>query len=365
VTTYDTLRADVFGAAPGEEPCLPPEQRAAFDLLLLDEAQCVKNRDSGRTRAVLAFAPGWRWALSGTPVENGLSDLATLFSFIAPRLLPETDLTPADAARLIAPYVKRRTKAEVMRELPPKIRQEVWLPLDAEQQRAYEATEAQGCRELEALGDRLSRVHVFSLLTRLKMICNFAPGRDDSPKLQALLDLVEQIAASGQKALVFTQWLEEGVDKLARALAPFGAVRFDARLSRAQRDAAVATFQERADRRVFLATVKSAGVGLTLTAASYVIHFDHWWNPAWMWQAEDRAHRRGQTQPVNVYSFWMADTIEARVHEILTKKGDLYAEVVGGLSEGAIDGLISMDDWLSLLRVGRRRSTGSPRPGRG
>jgi SNF2 family DNA or RNA helicase len=363
VTTFDTLRTDLLGgSAPGRngEPTLPREIANAFDLVLLDEAQNIKNADSGRTQAVLQLAPKFRWALSGTPVENRIDDLVSLFSFVRPRLLPAEGLSPKMAADLIGPYVKRRTKRDVMQELPPKIRQDEWLELDPAQRRAYEAAEARGVEELEALGENVSRVHVFTLITRLKMICNFAPGQPQSPKLRATVEKVEEIAQSGQKVLIFTQWVAEGVDRIAQELAPYGVVKFDARLSAAQREAAVQRFREDPAITAFVATVKSAGVGLTLTEASYVIHFDHWWNPAWMWQAEDRAHRRGQTQPVNVYSLWMADTIEARVHELLARKGLLHEEIVDGLSEGAEAGQISVDEWLDVLGdgLGRRR----PRP---
>jgi len=355
LTTYDVLRADVLPARRGLPPTMPLDRRAAFDLVLLDEAQNIKNPHSGRTRAVLALTPKVRWALSGTPVENRLAHLQSIFALVRPRLLPDEGLRPEEAAELIAPLVKRRTKAEVMRDLPAKIRQDIWLGLDQAQRAAYEAAEAAGKAELESLGDKLSKVHVFSLITKLKLICNFAPGAADSPKLRALLDMVEAIKASGQKVLVFTQWVREGIDKLAPALSPYGVVPFDARLSRAQRDAAVHRFRTDPDACVFLATVKSAGVGLTLTEASYVVHFDHWWNPAWMWQAEDRAHRRGQTQTVNVYSLWMEDTIEQRIHAILAEKGALHREVVDELSEEAISELVSLQEWCDLFGIGRLR----------
>jgi len=365
ITTFDTLRTDLLGGiAPGRngEPTLPREIAQGFDLVLLDEAQNIKNADSGRTQAVLQLTPKFRWALSGTPVENRIEDLASLFSFVRPRLLPAEGLTPSMAADLIGPYVKRRTKRDVMTELPPKIRQDEWLELDPPQRNAYEAAEASALDELEALGDQVSRVHVFSLITKLKRICNFAPGQASSPKLRATVEKVEEIAGSGQKVLIFTQWVSEGVDRIAEALAPFGVVKFDARLSAAQREAAVLKFRTDPSITAFVATVKSAGVGLTLTEASYVIHFDHWWNPAWMWQAEDRAHRRGQDQPVNVYSLWMADTIESRVHALLERKGLLHEEIVDGLSEGAEAGQISVREWLDVLGLAGGRRAARPDP---
>ena len=154
----------------------------------------------------------------------------------------------------------------------------------------------------------------------------------------------------------------DSASSIAAALAPFGVVTFDARLSAAQREAAVLKFRTDPSITAFVATVKSAGVGLTLTEASYVIHFDHWWNPAWMWQAEDRAHRRGQEQPVNVYSLWMADTIESRVHALLESKGLLHEEIVDGLSEGAEAGQISVREWLDVLGLPGRRRSARPDP---
>ncbi len=349
VTTYDTLRGDLAG----DEPVLPPELAAAFDLMLLDEAQTIKNSDSGRTRAVRKIDAKYRWALSGTPVENRLDDLVSLFAVLRPGLLCADDLSATQASSLIAPFVMRRTKAEVMKELPPKMRQDQWLELDQAQREAYERAEKKGREDLEELGDDVSRIHIFSLITKLKMICNFGPGEESSPKLRAVEAKVEAIAASKKKVLIFTQWLEAGVDRLAQALHRFGVVQFDARLDSAGREAAIQKFREDDSITVFVATVKSAGVGLTLTEASYVIHFDHWWNPAWMFQAEDRAHRKGQLEPVNVYSLWMRGTIEERIHEILEKKGMLQEEILDGLTEDAVGGMISVREWKGMLGIGR------------
>lgn len=352
VTTYDTLRGDLTRPGKDREAVLPAEIAEEFDLLLMDEAQTIKNADSGRTRAVRGVPAKFRWALSGTPIENRLDDLVSLFAVLRPGLLHAEDLSPTQAAALIGPFVKRRTKAEVMKELPPKIKQDEWLELDPDQREAYRRAEHAGKADIEALGDDVSRMHIFSLITKLKMICNFAsPDATTSPKLRAVESKVEAIQASGKKVLVFTQWLDAGVDKLAVALEPYGVVQFDARLDSRGREAAIERFRTDPDVTVFLATVKSAGVGLTLTEASYVIHFDHWWNPAWMVQAEDRAHRKGQEEPVNVYSLWMRGTIEERIHEILEQKGLLQEEILDGLSEGAMAGMISVAEWKRIIGV--------------
>ena len=205
--------------------------------------------------------------------------------------------------------------------------------------------------ELTEMGDKVSHIHIFAKLTKLKQICNFASGRISSPKVDALKDLVEIIKSNGKKVLVFSQYVTEGVDKIEKALKNFGGVTFKGGMTDRQRAIAIEKFKTDSYASFFLSSIKTGGLGLTLTEASYVIHFDHWWNPAVMWQAEDRAHRNGQEEIVNVYSFWMRDTVEERILSILKKKGLLFEEVVSGLSEQDIDNLISTEEWLEILGV--------------
>ncbi|MEO0480523.1 MAG: DEAD/DEAH box helicase [Planctomycetota bacterium] len=351
LVTFDTLRMDLDAEGKkGMDAVLPQHLAQRFDVVLLDEAQSVKNLDSGRSRAVRALHPKFRWALSGTPVENRLSDLCSLFAFVRPGLLGDADgLDAREASERIAPFVKRRTKKDVMKELPPKIREELWLELDEHQKEAYLELAELGRKKIDSLGDKASRVHIFAVLSRLQRICNFAPDQKSSPKLRATIERVEQVHANGEKILIFSQWLQDGVDRILEGLSGFGTVRFDARMSPAERERAVTRFREDPGITAFVATVKSAGVGLTLTEANHVVHFDHWWNPAWIWQAEDRAHRRGQTLPVQVASMWMQDTVEQRVRELLEKKGILHDEILGDLREQADGGVVSMGEWRSVL----------------
>jgi SNF2 family DNA or RNA helicase len=352
VTTFDTLRGDVLAERSGT-PTMDVGRRAAFDLVLLDEAHSVKNVDSGRTRAVRRLSPTWRWALTGTPVENRIDDLVGLFGFVKPGLLTHgVDWQPATVRDRVAPYVLRRTKKDVIAELPPKLRQDLWLEPDEEQRQVLQRLEEDGTAELDKLGESAQRIHVFKVLAELKRVCNFAPGRCDGPKLRAVREKVTAIRDAGGKVLVFTQWVQRGLDEICRGLEDLGVVRFDGSMSAAARQDAVRRFQNDPDATAFVATVQSAGVGLTLTEASYVIHFDHWWNPACMWQAEDRAHRRGQTVPVTVYSLWMAGTIEERIHDILAAKGLLHEQVTERLSEDKIASMIPLDEWKALLRRG-------------
>jgi SNF2 family DNA or RNA helicase len=283
------------------------------------------------------------------PVALEGYDSATIWAFFATQVSRYKELI----RKAIEPHLLRRRKQDVFPELPSKLRTDEWLDLDADQRAEYEAALAEGRQEFSSGRQEFSRIHIFALLNRLKRICNFAKGKDHSPKTTAALEHIEAIVDSGKKVLVFTQYKEEGVSKLKRLLDRFGVEVITGDSSERQRLRAVETFQADPIRRIFLATPKAAGEGLTLTAASYVIHFDQWWNPAVAWQAEDRAHRKGQTEPVNVYSFWMRGTVEQRIHTILKRKGLLHREIIDSLSEADFDETLTLDDLLSVLDLRR------------
>ncbi len=341
----------IFEDIPVKNSLVTSDILNSFDIVIIDEAQYIKNAGSDRSRAVKLIKPKIRWALSGTPVENKLDDLVSIFEFVKPNYLRKEGLTPSLAAKYIKPYFLRRLKKDVLKDLPPKIKQETWLELDEAQTIEYQEALRGGVSELEALGDKVSKVHIFKLLTQLKQICNFAKDSDTSPKTRAMIELVEEIKDNDQKVLVFSQYDRYGVGKLEDILRPFGVAVLKGGLGDKARKAAIDKFKGDPRTTVFLSTIKTGGVGLTLTEASYVIHFDHWWNPAIMWQAEDRVHRHGQERGVNIYSFWMQDTIEERIYEKLREKGLLFDEVVNGLSEEVIDNMISTDEWLDMLGV--------------
>ena len=372
VTTYDAVRNDCTnGFSLKYSPNHPAAQAGGFDAIVLDEAQAVRNPASGRSKAVKAISEEttYNWALTGTPIHNSLNDLTTLCRIL--RVPPPVTVQGYDSATIwayfatkpsrhkelirkaIEPHLLRRRKQDVFPELPSKLRTDEWLELDPDQRVEYEAALAGGRQEFSSGQKEFSRIHVFALINRLKRICNFAKGKDRSPKTIAALEHIEDIVDSGKKVLVFTQYKEEGVYKLKRLLDPFGVEVITGDSSERQRLDAVERFQADPTRHVFLATPKTAGEGLTLTAASYVIHFDQWWNPAVAWQAEDRAHRKGQTEPVNVYSFWMRGTVEGRIHTILKKKGLLHNEIIDSLSETDFDKALTLDDLLSVLDLER------------
>jgi SNF2 family DNA or RNA helicase len=348
LTTYDTLRSDIHKGN------VPKGMRRQFDLVVADEVQYAKNASSKRSQALRRLAPEWRWGLSGTPMENSPEDIVSIFRFLKPGLIAEGDTSDTIRERLASHFLRRR-KRDVLPDLPPKIRQEIWLELGPAQRRAYEALESQIRSDFIARqrhGQGISRIHIFTAIQKLKQICNFAPGKTTSPKTDALKDIVEEIAASQSKVIVFSQYVEEGIAKLEALAEPFGVAGVAGGQSKAVRDAEIDRFRSDPETHVLLATIKSGGVGLTLTEASYVVHFDHWWNPALKWQAEDRVHRPGQqAASINIYEFWMNDTIDERISEILERKQALFEAIVDSLSVDELERSISDDEWLSILGV--------------
>lgn len=343
----------LFDVLPAEESLVPEEMISTFDTVILDEAQYIKNPNTSRSRAVKRPIPKYRWALTGTPVETKVEDLAGIFSFVKPRYM-HYNVTATEAKRLLQPYFLRRLKKDVLQDLPPKMKQEQWLELDAEQRAEYDRVLRGEVHKLNELGEQITKAHIFAVIMNLKRVCNFASGKKNSPKADLLFDYIKTIKESGNKAIVFTQWVDEyGVATLEEGLRPYGVSVLKGGLSDTQRSSAIQNFRTDPRITVLLATLKTGGVGLTLTEANYVFHFDHWWNPATMWQAEDRVHRRGQQKGVNVYSFWTQKTIEERIYQKLAERGLLFEDVVNSLCETDIDRAISKDDWLDMLGVSR------------
>ena len=350
ITTYDTLRTDIRNHVLTD--C------NKFDCIILDEAQKIKNRDTKISQAVRCLQSEYRWALTGTPIENSLDDMKSLFAFIRPGTFRGgVKDSPEAVKEAITPYMLRRLKQEVLPDIPDKVRQEHWLDLDKHQKAEYDRALQAGRRKIEtSLGvEQIIQVrqHIFALLVELKQICNFAKDRLESPKTELLLEYVETIAANKKKVLIFSQYTKEGTDKIAKLLArrEIQYVVYTGEVSNQQRDKAVNDFRSNPDVTVFLATIKTAGYGITLTEATYVIHFDHWWNPATMQQAEDRTHRIGQKYSVTVYSFWMNSTVEKRIKEKLVEKRLLVETTVDELVVEAIENALSTEDWLDIFGI--------------
>ena len=181
---------------------------------MLDESQRIKNRHSATSQVVRAIRGRRHWALTGTPVENSAEDLVGIFEFLAPGLL-SSEMKPRRMGRAVSDYVLRRTKDQVLTDLPPKMFRDAELELTPEQREAYRLAEDEGVVRLTELGDEVTIQHVFELVLRLKQICNFDPATGASAKLERLEADLEEVAASGRKAIVFSQWVAD--DRAARA----------------------------------------------------------------------------------------------------------------------------------------------------
>ncbi|HEU5427571.1 MAG TPA: DEAD/DEAH box helicase [Actinocrinis sp.] len=344
LTTYGTLRQDAEQLADAE-----------WGLLTADEAQHAKNPYSHTARALRAIAPQARVALTGTPVENNLSELWALLDWTTPGLLGtlktfrgryskaiegEQDRAAADRlARLIGPFVLRRRKSDpgIAPELPRKTETDHPVALTREQTALYEAFVRETMAEIEGAKGIARRGLVLKLLTVLKQICNHpaqylketatvVAGR--SGKLELLDELLDTILSEGGSTLVFTQYVEMG-RLLERHLAQRGiATAFLHGQSPVRRRQEMVDAFQAGTVPVFLLSLKAAGVGLNLTRAGHVVHYDRWWNPAVEDQATDRAYRIGQTQPVQVHRLIAEGTVEDRIAQTLIAKRELADSVL-------------------------------------
>jgi SNF2 family DNA or RNA helicase len=319
-----------------------------FDVVVLDEAQRIKNRESKTAQAVRGLRRDRSWAMTGTPIENRTEDLVNIFAFVDPdRIPPETPARQLPA--LTSDCILRRTKEDVAADMPPRIVKDSYLDLTPAQREAYDLAEKEGVVHLNALGDTITVQHVFELVMRLKQICNFDPRTRQSAKLEQLLADMQEVAESGRKAIVFSQWVEP-LELLAAALRPFGPLLYHGQVPQRDRQPILDRFQSDPGKHVLLMSYGTGSVGLNLQFANYVFLFDRWWNPAVEDQAINRAHRLGQKAPVFVTRFVTQNTIEGRIAEVLEKKRQLFNELIEqngpppslGLSEQDVFGLFDI-----------------------
>ena len=339
IANYELLQRDREIVADGE---------LRFDLVVLDEAQRIKNRSSATSQCVREITRRRSWALTGTPVENSPQDLVGIFEFLAPGHLSD-EMKPRKMGRAAADYVLRRTKDAVLADLPPKTFRDAEVDLSPAQRDSYELAEKDGVVRLTELGEEATIQHVFELVLRLKQICNFDPATGDSAKFERLAADLDEVAASGRKAIVFSQWVTT-LDLLADRLAHLRPLVYHGRVPPRSRDAVLDEFREDRRRPLMLLSYGAGGVGLNLQFAEYVFLFDRWWNPAVEDQAVNRAHRIGAAGPVTVTRFIALSTIEERIDQILREKRAIFDAIFDdvepasslGLSQQEIFGLFKL-----------------------
>lgn len=337
VASYEQIRSDVHMF----------DTDLFFDLVILDEAQRIKNVASDTSLACRLIPRKRSWALSGTPLENRPADIISIFRFLKSGLLHQ-GMSRQDIHERIANHFLRRTKQKVLSDIPPIIVQDIPLELSENQRYAYDEVWSSRFTEVRGKDGRVSSANMLATLTRLKQICNFDPTTGESAKLDALQVLLDSIAQENEKILIFSQYVEtlkwiSGHINLRHDI-------FDGSLSPSQRDGIITNFHQQSGPRALLMSFKAGGVGLNLQEASTVVLFDRWWNPATENQAIHRAHRFGKRKPLQVIRFLVVDSIEERTDEILDEKQTLFNEYIERANSAVIEGS-SDHDLKRILQI--------------
>ena len=359
ITTYGTVRTDIAELT-----------HFQFDFVILDEAQAIKNADSQSAKAARLLGSRYKLAVSGTPIENHLGELWSIFEFLNPGMLgsdtifkkyvgASTTLDERDRnllAKVLRPFILRRTKQQVVEDLPEKTEQTLYCDMEAEQSRCYgelrvHYRDALLCKETAELNR--SKIEVLEALLRLRQaachpgLINPELAGGPSAKLEMLLPSITEVVEEGHKVLVFSQFtsfLAIVRDRLDQEKIVYEYL--DGRTR--NRAARVERFQTDPKCPVFLISLKAGGLGLNLTAAEYVYLLDPWWNPAIEAQAIDRSHRIGQTQHVFAYRLICRDTVEEKILELQQKKRDLAEAILNADGRGVVQNL-SREDIEFLL----------------
>jgi SNF2 family DNA or RNA helicase len=258
-------------------------------------------------------------------------------------------MKPRQLGQLAGEFVLRRTKDKVLTDMPPKMYRDAHIELTPEQRESYRLAEEDGVLRLEEMGKEITIQHVFELVLRLKQICNFDPLTGESAKLERLEADLEEVAESGKKSIIFSQWVDT-IEVLAKKLARFKPMEYHGKIPHKDRPAILDRFKADPNRNVLLLSYGAGGVGLNLQFSEYVFLFDRWWNPALEDQAINRAHRIGARGAVTVTRFLAVNSIEERIDQILSDKRELFDTILNsadpqrnlGLSKAEVFGLFKL-----------------------
>ncbi len=361
--SYDTLKSDYK-----RKENLLKKFREDIDLVILDEAHNIKNPDTIKSKAVKFISENskYRWALSGTPLQNNLKELLSLYEFLNPEFKSEGIISQDEAKQLIQPIMLRRLKKDVLPELPDKLPPEIEkFDLNPQQKDEYEKVLYSEKERIEYLIDKhkgeknykfILRQNIIYSIQKLRQICNFPKNSIESPKADRLMEMLSELIENKEKVVIFTNFLKEGIEKIAKNIKH----RFDGnifvtyhgKMNHSQKKMAIESFKNDKNKYIFLGTITSAGEGLTLTEASYAVFFDLHWNPAKIWQAEDRIHRIGQKNKVNIYNYVMNDTIEELVIKKLNEKRIMIENVIDDIEQ--TEEVVSLDELFEFLNIKKR-----------
>ena len=305
-----------------------------FDLVVLDEAQKLKNKNSKTHLMLQLLKKDKTWLLTGTPLENNIQDVVSLFRFMSKEILSD----PTDYLKIkndITPYIKRRLKKEVATELPDLIEQEVLLEMSPQQKSEYS----------QIYDNRENYDSMFEVLNELKQICNFSSKNKSSSKLEMLELIIEDVYENNGKLIVFSQYVETLLE-IEKRLNFKNLFLFHGGLNQEKKNSIIEKFKSIQESATILVSIKAGSVGLNLQEASTVVLFDRWWNPSIENQAIGRAHRIGTTEPVTAYKFLTIDSVEQKLDVILKSKQQLFDEIID--DQESISQKINLKEILDL-----------------
>ena len=353
LTTYGILR--------GEEARF---KKLHYELAVYDEVHIAKNHKSQIHKALSVMQAKMKLGVTGTPIENNILELKALFDLILPDYLPKHKIKEGEEdkkkleeiRKLVRPFILRRRKEDVLLDLPEKIEEVLFVDLSAEQRKLYEEAEKKKEVLFSRPGEKDFTLHIFGLINELKQICNHPSlihkdlhrcFQHESSKFQMFVEILEETLATGKKLVVFSHYLD--MLSILRRYLEMNNIGYAEIIGATQdRKEQVAAFQNDPNVQVFLGSLGAAGLGIDLTAASVVVHFDRWWNPAKEDQATDRVHRIGQKRGIIVFKFVTKNTIEENIHALIESKKGLMRQILSYDEEQAIKKL-TLEELIQLF----------------